>query len=160
MCVCVCLAVSTCAICFSLMRTSPHVVYTRAVYYCVIVCTLCIMFSPVGSAEKLFNLCDEYADSTKKKVHIWPLQNAALILCPVSAPDDGKCPNYNQTSPLLTRQHACTYIVESHSVLETHSVLKAHSVSPNYLRARAWILITSHIFLSWSIIVRMMHTLI
>ena len=33
--------------------------------------------------EKLFNLCDDYADSTKKKVHIWPLQNAALVLCPV-----------------------------------------------------------------------------
>ena len=42
-----------------------------------------------GSAEKLFNLCDEYADSTKKKVHIWPLQNAALILCPVRIPLGG-----------------------------------------------------------------------
>ena len=37
-----------------------------------------------GSAGKLFNLCDDYADNAKKKAHIWPLQNAALILCPVN----------------------------------------------------------------------------
>lgn len=38
-----------------------------------------------GSADKLFNLCAEFAaDSTKKKVQIMPLQNTVLILCPVS----------------------------------------------------------------------------
>ena len=49
-------------------------------------------FVGAGSAEKLFNLCDDYADSTKKRVHIWPLQNAALILCPVSKVSLGKVP--------------------------------------------------------------------
>ena len=38
-----------------------------------------------GSAAKLFSLCDDYADNARKKAQIWPLQNAALILCPVSA---------------------------------------------------------------------------
>ena len=38
----------------------------------------------LGSAEKLFNMCDEYADGQKKKSQVWPLQNALLILCPVS----------------------------------------------------------------------------
>lgn len=38
------------------------------------------------SADKLFNLCAEFAaDSTKKKVQIMPLQNTVLILCPVSS---------------------------------------------------------------------------
>jgi len=36
------------------------------------------------SAEKLFNLCDEYADNQRRKVQVWPLQNTLLILCPVS----------------------------------------------------------------------------
>ena len=39
----------------------------------------------LGSAEKLFNLCVEFAaDSSKKKIQIMPLQNTVLILCPVS----------------------------------------------------------------------------
>ena len=39
----------------------------------------------LGSADKLFNLCAEFAaDSTRKKVQIMPLQNTVLILCPVS----------------------------------------------------------------------------
>ena len=37
----------------------------------------------VESAEKLFNLCDEYADSQKKKSLVWPLQNTLLIISPV-----------------------------------------------------------------------------
>lgn len=40
-------------------------------------------FSFLGSAEKLFTQCDEYADTVKKKGQIWPLQNTLLLLCPV-----------------------------------------------------------------------------
>ena len=37
-----------------------------------------------GSAEKLFTMCDEYADNQRRKSQVWPLQNTLLILCPVS----------------------------------------------------------------------------
>lgn len=47
----------------------------------------CHGISQPGSAEKLFNMCDEYADSQKKKSQVWPLQNTLLILCPVSEGD-------------------------------------------------------------------------
>jgi neurofibromin 1 len=34
------------------------------------------------SAEKLFMMCDEYADNQRRKSQVWPLQNTLLILCP------------------------------------------------------------------------------
>jgi len=34
-------------------------------------------------AEKLFDILDGIADSTKKKVQLWPLMNVLLFLCPV-----------------------------------------------------------------------------
>ena len=37
-----------------------------------------------GSAEKLFSMCEEFADNQRKKSQVWPLQNTLLILCPVS----------------------------------------------------------------------------
>lgn len=43
-----------------------------------------VLVCVTGSAEKLFNLCDEYADNQRKKIQVWPLQNTLLILCPVS----------------------------------------------------------------------------
>ena len=38
---------------------------------------------PTAHAEKLFDILDGIADSTKKKVQLWPLMNVLLILCPV-----------------------------------------------------------------------------
>jgi len=34
-------------------------------------------------AEKLFDLVDNFAESSKRKAAVWPLQIMLLILCPV-----------------------------------------------------------------------------
>ena len=44
-------------------------------------CSLSLVY--IAHAEKLFNFLEGYADSTKKKVQLWPLMNILLILCPV-----------------------------------------------------------------------------
>ena len=35
-------------------------------------------------AEKLFDQLDQFAESSKRKAAVWPLQTMLLILCPVS----------------------------------------------------------------------------
>lgn len=39
-------------------------------------------FSNADSAEKLFDLVDGFAESTKRKAAVWPLQIILLVLCP------------------------------------------------------------------------------
>ena len=55
----------------------------------VMFCPFCLVHT--AHAEKLFNLLEGYADSTKKKVQLWPLMNVLLILCPVRYIQIYKC---------------------------------------------------------------------
>jgi len=41
-------------------------------------------------AEKLFDLVDGFAESTKRKAAVWPLQIILLILCPEIIQDISK----------------------------------------------------------------------
>lgn len=44
----------------------------------------------VECAEKLFDLVDGFAESTKRKAAVWPLQIILLILCPEIIQDISK----------------------------------------------------------------------
>jgi neurofibromin 1 len=35
-----------------------------------------------GCPETLFDMCNSLADTTRKKIYLWPLQNMLMILCP------------------------------------------------------------------------------
>lgn len=51
------------------------------------------MFSPLintDCAEKLFDLVDGFAESTKRKAAVWPLQIILLVLCPEIIQDIAK----------------------------------------------------------------------
>jgi hypothetical protein len=41
-------------------------------------------FTFTDYAERLFDLVDNFAESSKRKAAVWPLQTMLLILCPVS----------------------------------------------------------------------------
>ena len=62
---------------------------------------LCVMlcFLPTFSeyAEKLFDMVDNFAESSKRKAAVWPLQIMLLILCPVR-----KYPLYSACLQCLT----------------------------------------------------------
>lgn len=45
---------------------------------------LCVLLKISDYAEKLFDLVDNFAESSKRKAAVWPLQIMLLILCPVS----------------------------------------------------------------------------
>ncbi len=66
----------------------PHSLFLCIVHlyiaFLIFVPIICIIADCAGSADKLFTLCDEYADNLRRKIQIWPLQNTILILCPVS----------------------------------------------------------------------------
>lgn len=44
----------------------------------------------IECAEKLFDLVDGFAESTKRKAAVWPLQIILLILCPEIIQDISK----------------------------------------------------------------------
>ena len=45
--------------------------------------TLCHLLCFLEYAEKLFDMVDNFAESSKRKAAVWPLQIMLLILCPV-----------------------------------------------------------------------------
>ena len=45
--------------------------------------TLCHLLCFPEYAEKLFDMVDNFAESSKRKAAVWPLQIMLLILCPV-----------------------------------------------------------------------------
>lgn len=55
-----------------LKKLTGNVPGIKCVYLCL--CT--------EAAEKLFDLVDSFAESTKRKAAVWPLQIILLILCP------------------------------------------------------------------------------
>lgn len=51
---------------------------------------LIFIFFILECAEKLFDLVDGFAESTKRKAAVWPLQIILLILCPEVIQDISK----------------------------------------------------------------------
>lgn len=81
------------------------------------------------AAEKLFDLVDSFAESTKRKAAVWPLQTILLILCPEithtiskDTIEDSKVNKVGHTHTLtLTGSHTHT-----HSGSHIHTHARAH----------------------------------
>ena len=82
--VCTCMYVVCIYVC---MYVCMYVYIFVCMYVCMYIhiCMYMYMYTLLllGSAEKLFTQCEEYADNQKKKSQIWPLQKTLLLLCPL-----------------------------------------------------------------------------
>ena len=74
-------------------------------------------FSLAGCASMLFDLVDHFAESSKRKAAVWPLQIMLLILCPVRI-------QRSDTSSLIAQHHVLfEEILVSVIPVLTHNIL-------------------------------------
>lgn len=76
-------------------RNSTNFIEKKCDFFCVFLSAMhlnskfsvLLVLTFTDYAERLFDLVDNFAENSKRKAAVWPLQTMLLILCPVSLND-------------------------------------------------------------------------